>query len=58
MDFCRFSAKNGENSQNLNNDTFCRPPVASVQCIIGTEKNPNSAIFLNFDVDDYSHGYG
>ena len=24
-------------SQNLNNDTFYRPPVASAQCIIGTE---------------------
>ena len=56
--FVGFQQRDGENSQNLNNDTFCRPPVASAQCIIRTEKKPISAISLNFDVDEYSHGYG
>ena len=32
-----FQQRVRQNSQNLNNDTFCRPPVTSVQCIIGTE---------------------
>ena len=33
-------------------------PVTSAQCIIGTEKNPDSAISLNYDDDDHSQGYG
>ena len=33
-------------------------PVTSAQCIIGTEKYPDSAILLNYDDDDYSQGYG
>ena len=44
--------------QNLNNDTFYRPPVTSAQCIIDTEKYPDSAILLNYNDDDYSQGYG
>ena len=39
------------------NDTFYRPPVKSAQCIIGTEKHPDSAIFLNYNDDEYSQGY-
>ena len=31
-----FQPKNRQASQNLNNDTFYRPPVTSAQCIIGT----------------------
>ena len=33
-------------------------PVTSAQCIIGTEKFPDSAILLNYNDDDYSQGYG
>ena len=40
----------------MNNDTFCRLPVVSVQCIIGTEKYPDAGILLNYD-DDYNQGY-
>ena len=42
----------------MNNDTFYRPPVTSAQCIIGTEKYPDSAILLNYNDDDYNQGYG
>ena len=28
------------------------------QCIIGTEKYPDSGILLNYDDDDYNQGYG
>ena len=45
-------------SQILNNERFYRPPGASVQCIIGTEKYLDSAILVNYDDDDYSQGYG
>ena len=53
-----FQQQDRQNSQNLNNDTFYRPPVTSAQCIIGTEKYPDSAILLNYNDDDYSQGYG
>ena len=33
-----FQQQDRQDSQNLNNDTFCRLPVVSAQCIIGTEK--------------------
>ena len=52
-----FQQRDRQNSQNLNNDTFCRLPVVSAQCIIGTEKYPDAAILLNYDDDDYSQGY-
>ena len=42
-----------QDSQNLNNDTFCRSPVTSDHCIIGTEKYPDAGILLNYDDDDY-----
>ena len=42
----------------MNIDTFCRPPVASAQCNIETERYPDSAILLNYDDDDYNQGYG
>ena len=44
--------------ENLNNDSFYRPPVTSAQCIIGTEKYPDSAILLNYNDDGYSQGNG
>ena len=52
-----FQQRGRQDSQNLNNDTFCRLPVVSAQCIIGTEKHPDDSIFLNYDDDDYSQGY-
>ena len=33
-----FQQQDGQDSQNLNNDAFYRPPVTSTQCIIGTER--------------------
>ena len=53
-----FQQSDRQHDQNLNNDTFYRPPVTSAQCFIGTEKYPDSAILLNYNVDDYSQGYG
>ena len=47
-----------QHSQNFNNDTIYRPPVTTAQCKIGTEKNPDSGIILDYDGDDYSRGYG
>ena len=32
-----FQQKDRQDSQNINNDTFYRPPVTSGQCITGTE---------------------
>ena len=52
-----FQQRDRQDSQNLNNDTFCRLPVVSTQCIIGTEKYPDAGILLNYDNDDYSQGY-
>ena len=46
-----------QDSKDFNNDTFCRPPVTSIQCIIGTRKYPDAAILLNSDDDYYSQGY-
>ena len=52
-----FQQKDRQNSQNLNNDTFCVLPVTSAQCIIGTVKYPDAGIFLIYGDDDYSQGY-
>ena len=52
-----FQQQDRQDSQNLNNDTFCRLPVVSAQCSIGTEKSPDSAIILKYGDDDYSQGY-
>ena len=41
----------------MNIDNFCRLPVTSAQCIIGTEKNPDAGILLNYDDDDFSQGF-
>ena len=56
--FVAFQQSDRQNDQNLNNDTFYRPLVTSAQCIIGTEKYPDSGILLNYDDDDYSQAYG
>ena len=49
-----FQQRTSQDSQNLNNGTFCRLPVTSCQCIIGTEKYPDRSILLNYDDDDFS----
>ena len=56
--FVAFQQSDRQNDQNLNNDTFYRPLVTSAQCIIGTEKYPDSGILLNYNDDNYSQGYG
>ena len=53
-----FQQSDRQNHQNLNNDTSYRPLVTSAQCIIGTEKYPDSEILLKYNDDDYSQGYG
>ena len=53
-----FQQTDEQNSQNFNNASFYRPPVRSAQCIIGTEKNPDSVILFYYNDDDYSQGYG
>ena len=53
-----FQQQDRQDSQNLNNDTFCRLPVVSAQCVIGTEKCPDAGILLKYDDDDdYGQGY-
>ena len=52
----RSQQRDRQNSQNLNNDAFCRLPVVSAQCIIGTEKYPDAGVLLNYVDDDYSQG--
>ena len=52
-----FQQSDRQHDQNLNNDKFYRPPVISAQCIIGTEKCPDSATLLNYNDDVYSQGY-
>ena len=56
--YVSFQEKDRQHDQKLNNDTFYRMPVASVQCISGTEKCPDVGILLIFIDDDYSQGYG
>ena len=46
-----------QDSQNLNEDTFCRLPLTFNQAIIGTEKHPDSGILLKYDDDVHSQGY-
>ena len=52
-----FQQSDRQHDQNLNNDTFYRPPVISAQCIIGTEKYPDGAILFYYNDDKYSEGY-
>ena len=56
--FVAFQQNDRLHDQNLNNDTFVRLPAISAQCIIGTEKYPDSSILLNYNDDNYSQGYG
>ena len=41
----------------MKNDSFCRLPVVSAQCNIGTEKYPDAGILINYDDGEYSQGY-
>ena len=56
--FVIFRQSDREHDQNLNNETFNRMPVTSCQCIIGTQKYPDSGVLRNYNGDDYSQGYG
>ena len=53
-----FLGRERQDSQKTNNIKFYRPLVTSAQFIIGTEKDPDSGIILNYNDDDHSHGYG
>ena len=54
-----FQQSDREHDQNINKDKhFYGRPATSAQCIIGTEKDPDSAILLIYDDDDHSQGYG
>ena len=55
--FIGFQQQDRQDSQILIRYTFCRLPVVSNQCIIGTEKYPDAGILLNYDDDDYAQGY-
>ena len=53
-----FQQRDRQDSQNLNKNSFYRPPVTNGQCIIGTEKFPDSGTLMKYNDDDYSQGYG
>ena len=53
-----FQQKDRRDWQNLEIDTFYRHPVTNDQCITGIKKYPDSTIWLNFEDDGYSQGYG
>ena len=55
--FIGFQQRAIQDSQNINNDTFCRLPVTSAQPIIGMQKYPDRGILKNYDDDDYSQDY-
>ena len=50
--YVAFQRHDRQHDKTLNNDTFYRLPVTSAQCIIGTEKYPDSAILVSYDDDD------
>ena len=52
-----FQQQDRQDSQNLNNDTFCRIAVVGAHCVIGTENYPDAGILLKYSEDDYSQGY-
>ena len=54
----RFQRRHRQDSQNLNKVIFCRLPVVSAQCVVGTKKIADSGILVSYDHDDdYSQGY-
>ena len=46
-----------DKTHSLNNITFYRPPVTSAQCVISTQKYPDSGILLKYNEDNNSQGY-
>ena len=42
-----FQQRNRQDSQNLNKDTFCRLPIVSAQCIIGTKNTLMQEYYKN-----------
>ena len=56
--FVGFQQNDKQHDQNLNNDSFVRLPVISAQVVISTARYADSSILLNYEDDDYSHGYG
>ena len=52
-----FQQQKRQDTQDLNNDSFCRLPVTSCHCIIGMENYPGAALLLTYNNDDYSQGY-
>ena len=44
--FIGLQQRERQGSLNMNNDTFCRPPVTSAQCVIGTEKYTDPAVLI------------
>ena len=53
-----FQQSDRQPHQNLNNDTFHRMPVTPPHGNIGTEKDPDTGVLLNYNDNDYSQGYG
>ena len=51
-----FQQRDRQDSQILNNDTFCRLPVTSAQRNISTQKYPDEGILLGHDNDGSSQG--
>ena len=45
-----FQQRDKQASQNLDEDNFCRLPVAIAQCVIGTEEYPVDGISMIHDV--------
>ena len=56
--FVVFQQMYRQDSQNLNNDTFCRPPVTYAHVVIGTERYPDKSLIIDYDEDDSSQGDG
>ena len=52
-----FQERDRQDSQNLNNDNFCWLLGTSAQCILSTEKEPDSGVILIYDDDEYSRGF-
>ena len=53
----RIQQRDRQNSQKWKNDTFCMLPDTFAQRIAGTEKYPDGDILINYDNDEYVHGY-
>ena len=51
MDFIGLQQMDRQDSQNLNNNTFYRPPVTSAHVVIGTERSLANSSSINYDDD-------